>query len=150
MNQSQFLRGFTIFEVLIVIALGILLVALTLPVGVRFYQAQVVDETTTEVLGALVGAARESRLGKNDHAFGVKFFSDHYVVFEGDQYASRIITEDQTVQFPGGTIIGILNPEIDFAKVSGIPNVNETLSLSVYGVTHVIDISGVGVITQIN
>ncbi len=150
MYEDNFTKGFTIFEVLIVIGISTLLIALTAPMGFRFYQVQVADETTVGVLSALQSATREARLGKNDHAFGIKFLSDRYVIFEGDQYTARIPAQDQTYALPLGTSIGSTTDEIVFAKVTGIPSATGTFSIGLYGVTHMIAVNSFGMATQTN
>ena len=129
-------RGFTILELLLVIGLLTVLVALTLPVGLRFYQLQVVDETADSVTSLLVNAKMEARLGKHDRDHGVKFLPNLLVVFEGDSYVLRVTSEDQPFPLPPGTILsGMSSDEIRFAKVTGSPSATGTLSLSLYGET---------------
>ena len=141
-------RGFTIFEVLLVIGIGTLLLALTLPIGFRFYQQQVADETGESVFSALRNAEYAARLGKHDNAFGVKFFPESYVLFEGSAYATRVIAQDQVFAIPlGATVVSSTN-EVVFAEVSGRPNATGTVTTQMYGRTRAFIIESSGVISE--
>jgi type II secretory pathway pseudopilin PulG len=149
-HGRQLSSGFTLLEVLLVLGMGVLFVSLTLPVGVRFYQFQVADETTLEVLSALRVAAFEARLGKHDRAFGIKFFSDRYVIFEGGSYASRTQSEDHVIPFPLGASVASTTSEFVFTKWSGGASATGTVTMTLYDVSHTLSISERGIVTQLN
>jgi len=122
------MKGFTLLELLLVIGAAILIAAFTIPVGVRFFQNQILDETTSSILGALRRAQNQAISQKNDSVFGVKFLSGSYVLFQGNSYGSRIQSEDESFSLPGGiTTAGI--EEVVFAKLTGIPNTTGTLTI---------------------
>lgn len=148
MRLLTYKKGFTLIEVLLVIALGTVLTALALPVGFRFYQFQIADEAATGVLSALRNAESNARLGKEGSAFGIKFLPASYVVFQGDTYAARLTARDEIFSLPPDTDIGSASDEIVFARVTGAPSATGTITLSLYGRTHVIDLNDAGVVTQ--
>ena len=115
-------------ELLLVIATAILVAALTIPVGIRFFQTQTLDETTAGILETLRRAQTQAMFQKNDSAFGVKFLSDSYVLFQGSSY-EEIPSEDESFSLPSGiTTTGI--DEVVFAKLTGIPNPSGTLTIT--------------------
>lgn len=140
--------GFTILEVLLVMAMGVLLISLTLPVGLRFYQVHIAETTTEELIATYRRAVSAARLGKNNQPFGVKLFADHFVLFEGGTYASRVASQDQTTAFPLGATMTTRSDEIVFAPVTGLPSATGTVTLSLYGKTHAIEITDMGLVTQ--
>lgn len=148
MRLSTFKKGFTLIEVLLVIALGTVLTALALPVGFRFYQFQVADEAATGVLSALRNAESHARLGREGSSFGIKFLPASYVVFQGDTYATRLVARDELFSLPTDTDIISTADEIVFARVTGVPSATGTIALTLYGRTHVIQINDEGVVTQ--
>jgi len=148
MKQFKNPQGFSIIEVLLVIALGTALTALALPVGFRFYQFQVADETSTGILSALRNAESRSRLGSEGSTFGVKLLPTSYVLFQGDTYASRNVSRDAIFPLPAGTNIVSTSDEIIFARVTGIPSATGTISIVLYDRMHEIEVNDAGVITQ--
>jgi prepilin-type N-terminal cleavage/methylation domain-containing protein len=150
MLLRSFTKGFTIFEVLIVIGISTVLLALALPVGFRFYQFQVADETTTGILSALRNAESRSRLGMEGDTFGVKLLPDSYVLFQGDSYVARVVSHDETFPLPPGTSIESAGDEIVFARVTGIPSATGTIAITLYDRTHEIEVNDAGVISDVN
>lgn len=138
--------GFTVLELAIVIAIGVLLVGLTLPIAARFYQLAIATETSRDIAQALRGAERRAVLGVSASAFGVRFFPDRYVEFRGETYATRIASEDIIVPLPSGAIISGISDEIVFAEASGLPSATGTLALTVFERTHLIAIRDNGLI----
>lgn len=135
-------KGFTLLELLIVIALVIILVALTFPIGLNFYGNQAMDETSSNIISALRKAQSQSIFQNNDSSFGVKFLSDSYVLFQGGSYGGRIQSEDEIFSLPKGVSVSGAD-EIVFSKLSGItaPRVlvissrsyNQGISVNDYG-----------------
>lgn len=143
-------RGFTIFEVLIVIGVGIVLVLMTLPVSVRFYQLSIADETANDIVSVFRRAESSAMLGKYDRAFGVKFLPNQYVFFQGASYLSRIATEDQIFVLPSGSVLSGLPDEIMFTKQTGVPSATGTLMVRVFDRIHHVGIKDGGVIEYVD
>lgn len=120
-NTTFFLKnnaGFTLIELLITIAIASAVATMTLPVGMRFYQMQTLDEAAIDMLSALRRAYAHAVFQKNDSAFGVKFLSGSYTLFQGSSYAARTVSEDENVNLSSGlTTSGI--DEIVFSKLAG-------------------------------
>lgn len=138
--------GFTLLELALVIGIGVLLVGLTLPIGVRFYQFAIANETVRDIATALRRAERSATHGISASAFGVRFFPDRYVEFRGDSYTARIATEDVTVPLPAGTTISGVASEIVFAERTGIPSATGTLAVALFDRAQSLVISGNGLI----
>jgi len=115
-------------ELLLVIAAAILIAALTIPVGIRFFQTQTLDETTNGILETLRRAQSQAMFQKNDKAFGVKFLSDSYILFQGSLYG-EFPSEDENFSLPSGITTSGIN-EVVFSKLTGIPNSSGTLTIT--------------------
>ena len=113
------MKGFSIFEIILVISLLALLAALTVPVGVRFYQFSILDDATETALTLLRRAQKQAIAEKNNSAFGVRFLPVSMDLFEGATYATRIVSQDEVFNLPGGVTVSGL-PEVDFAVITGI------------------------------
>jgi prepilin-type N-terminal cleavage/methylation domain-containing protein len=142
-------RGFTILELLIVIGLSLVLLSATLPIGLTYYRRQVADETSRDLATALTRARAESRLMKNDHAFGVKFLPGQFVYFEGDSYTSRIASRDEVHLLPGGGTISAATDEFRFSKISGRPSATGTATLLLYGMRTDVSVSERGLVSSL-
>ncbi|MBU1160011.1 prepilin-type N-terminal cleavage/methylation domain-containing protein, partial [Patescibacteria group bacterium] len=59
-------HGFTLVELLIVIGLGIVIVAITVPIGLNFYNNQILDEASKDILSTLRKAQSYSMFQKNN------------------------------------------------------------------------------------
>ncbi|OHA59543.1 MAG: hypothetical protein A2589_01625 [Candidatus Vogelbacteria bacterium RIFOXYD1_FULL_46_19] len=96
------MKGFTLIEVIVSLALFIVLLGLFLPVALSYLSASHLADTTTGVQSALREAQAKAKWQKNDQSFGVKFLSDTYVLFQGESYASRDESEDLIFGLPAG------------------------------------------------
>jgi type II secretory pathway pseudopilin PulG len=131
----------------LVVALGALLVALSLPTAVTFYQSVVAADAADEITMALRSASRDAVLGKNDIAHGVNITSAAVTIFQGPSYALRVTSADMVIPLVSGVSLSGLPAEIVFAKLSGMPSATGTLTMSLYGKTHTIHIDDNSLIT---
>lgn len=89
--------GFTLLEIVIVVALLTLVGSLAL---VSFLRARVSRElvtTTQNVLSVLARAQANSLAGRDDSSWGVRLDQAQYVLFRGTTYASATLTEPYPV-----------------------------------------------------
>lgn len=136
-------RAFTLIEILIIISIALIILALTIPMGVKFFQSQNLDETVNDILETLRRAQNQALTQKNDSSFGVKFLSDSYILFQGDSFDFRVQSEDEVFDLRSGINISGID-EIVFAKSTGIPNVSGTMTLSSNNETKNININSQG------
>ena len=65
--------GFTMIEVLLVVAIGAGIFALSAPYSLNFYHTQLINDTQSNIIDALQRARHYAILQKNDSDFGVHF-----------------------------------------------------------------------------
>jgi prepilin-type N-terminal cleavage/methylation domain-containing protein len=111
-------KGFTLIELIVVIAVVLVIVGAVVPVGLSFYRSQVVDETAHDVLVALRKAQMLAMLQKNDSSFGVALLADRFVLFQGASYAARVQSED-TETFLSSIVTFSGMSEVVFSKMTG-------------------------------
>lgn len=127
--ERKAVRGFTLTELLLVIGIMLIIAIFTSPIGISFYQTQLLNETSDGLTSALRSAQSFARSGKHNHSFGVRILSDSYVLFEGDSYASRVVGEDDIFHISGTVVLSGID-EIVFSALDGKPNVVGIISIS--------------------
>lgn len=112
--------GFTLMEVLIVVVLMTLFLLLTIPFGIEFYREQVIEEQTSSLTNNLKIAQSHALSGKNDSSWGIKFFTDYYILFMGEDYddPERDTTYDREFSLSSGIEIEGIS-EVVFEKGTG-------------------------------
>jgi Tfp pilus assembly protein FimT len=122
------MKGFTLIELLIVTAFTALLLVFIVPITLQFLRVQNLVDTTNTLMSSLRDAHNQAVFQNNDSAFGVKFSSNSYTLFQGSSYATRTTGEDIVVALPNNvTLSGI--DQVVFAKRTGIPNTTGTILL---------------------
>jgi len=141
------MRGFTLLELLLVITAAVLVAAFTIPTGIRFFQIQLLDEATSDILGVVRRAQSQAVFQKNDSVFGVRFLPSSYVLFQGSSYALRVQSEDETFSLGGGiTATGV--DEVVFGKLTGLPNATSTITITSGSDMQTLDINSQGKIER--
>jgi prepilin-type N-terminal cleavage/methylation domain-containing protein len=120
-NKSK--TGFTLFELLIVIALVVLIMALAFPIGIDFFQEQRVEEETATLADNIKIAQARAMAGQNDSAWGIRFNAPEqgqYTLFQGDSFddPGRDTTYDEVFYMSSGAETGGAT-EIVFEKLTG-------------------------------
>lgn len=120
--------GLSFIEVLIVVGLLALIFAIGVPITLDFY----LDYQLTTEARFLVAALRQARnlslANHNESDHGVYINLGQFVVFQGNNYASREILQDNV--FPHIQAISVLGPtELIFEGLSG-RTASSTFSLS--------------------
>lgn len=121
--------GFTLIEVLVVLALTTALFGLGAGVGGNFYNNQTLISERDNIVGMLRNARNRAMDNANQTSHGVYIGAGGYTEFDGASYASRNTDYDATFpRYPKVTITG--PSEIVFAAMEGISNVSGTISVS--------------------
>jgi len=140
-------RGVTLVELLIAISIMILLAATAVPIYGNLQNLSQKEEATYSLLQSLRLARQDSLSGVNNYQHGVKFFSDHYIVFQGDAFTTRTAALDRNIKLSPSLSLtnDFLNNEIVFSR-GGLPNSLGTLTISeVNGQSRVITVNKFGI-----
>ena len=140
--------GFTLFELLLVMAGSAILLAFTLPIAIRFYQGQLVDDTARTLVDTLRRAKASAIAQKDSQPHGVKLntASSTFVHFEGTSYATRIPSADETIDYPSSMTIASTSTEVTFSELYGTSTISDLWSVNIDGASSKISISPQGVI----
>jgi len=146
-NTYTPVSGFTLFELMLVMAMVVIIGVFTSSIGVSYYQSQILNETTDNLVSTLRQVQGLAMSGKNNHAFGVFIDEGSYTMFEGQNYESRLI--DQDLVFPINSNITISGPsEIIFSELTGNANVTDTLYISLGNKEQQVNILSTGYIDK--
>jgi prepilin-type N-terminal cleavage/methylation domain-containing protein len=142
-NPSR--RGFSLLEILLVIALMTVIVGIGTPALSRLFYRNNLNLDAENIKTDLYLAQTRAKAGENNSAWGVYLDGASSTIFSGTSYAFRDISFDET-NFLSGTIAsGSLN-EIMFQEISGRPTASGTITLNLSGETENIKINGYGLI----
>lgn len=122
-------RGFTIVEVLIVVAILTIVFGFSLGVGSNFYSSQVLIGERDSVVSLLRNARTRAMNNTNQSSHGVFIDTNQYVAFDGESYAARNQAYDAV--FPRSAGVTITGPlEIVFKVMEGTSNVSGTIAVT--------------------
>lgn len=122
-------RGFSLVELVIVMAIFLLLLAVADVSYSNFSTATKLDIATKSVVKALHSAQMRAGQVNGDARWGVEVLTTEIVVFKGTSYATRDQSADQSLNMPGGVVpSGLI--EVVFAPVMGYPAAAGTITLT--------------------
>lgn len=131
---KNYMRGFTLIEVLIVISLLTMLAGLTLFFDVSSFRRTAFNAELATLAVALQTARADALNNINQSAHGVKIYPgsyNGYVVFEGTDYSHRDATKDVSIPSMYTVSVAPLSAdEVVFKQLSGeASTTNYTLAL---------------------
>ena len=128
-NFPRTATGFSIVEILIVVAILTIIFGFSVGIGSNFYSGQALIAERDSVIGLLRNARTRAMDNVNQLGHGVYIGANQYVAFDGESYAARIQDYDAAFpRFPGVTIAG--PSEIVFKSIEGTSNVSGTIIIS--------------------
>jgi len=95
------LPAFSLLEVLIVTTIFFAIAIITLPFSIGQLQESRSDAVLKDLRSALFLIEQDAYTRKNNSAYGIAFFSDHYIEFSGPSLATA--TEQNSVSVTGST-----------------------------------------------
>ena len=151
-------HGFTLIEILLVLSIIAIITAVALPVSQTIFTKNNLDVTVNNIESDLNKAYTFARAGKNDSDWGIHlenntltFFADSYDPNNANGLNEIFVIQPSITL--GGSILNSGVIEVVFAKGSGIPNIpnlNDTITAAIQGVTKTIYINSKGQIGLIS
>jgi type II secretory pathway pseudopilin PulG len=138
--------GFTLIELLVVVGIFVALIVVSDSVYTNLKSSSNLKIATGSLVQAVRYAEENTQSGRGDSKWGVKILSDKVVVFKGNSYASRDVSSDQNLDFPGG-IVPSGSSEFVFEKMTGWTTTTGTATITNNSGSKNISINAKGVIT---
>ncbi len=143
-------RGFTLIELLLSITLIAIVSTFIFTSFVEYRNQQVFQSAVVEVASVIKETRQKTLSSETTTQFGIYFFSDHLVVFEGAIYNPASVT-NQIKTLPGVTVTPSLTggvSEFIFTRLTGVPSAIGAITITDNrsGSTEVITILSSGLI----
>lgn len=122
MNKKD-IKGFSLIEVVVAMAIMIILISITILIGRSFNNTENL-ESAGRIIGEKVKLAKARSLGAlNDTNYGVHFENNRIVVFAGSVYADGALT-NEIFNLPGNIDINSISlagggPDMVFGRLTG-------------------------------
>jgi type II secretory pathway pseudopilin PulG len=129
MNLPKNRSGFTLIEVLLMVALIIAIGAASLPTFLQPIFSRQTEAVASELAGSLKKAQSYSMVGKGGAQWGVAVRDGAIVLFQGDTYADRNSVHDESYVIPHGIDISGFDETV-FARVTGRPDTTPETTIS--------------------
>jgi prepilin-type N-terminal cleavage/methylation domain-containing protein len=123
------MKGFTIYEVLIALAILTGLASLGLFVSFDFYKSYAFYSERNIVIGIIQKARSQSLANINESKHGLYLENDRYTIFQGENYASRNPVYDEIIQ-ANPLVVNSGLREVVFDQLSGNPSAAGTIVLN--------------------
>lgn len=142
-KNVKLFSGFTLIEILVVIAVLLVISAITIPGMVTFRTKNSAENSAMEIARLIELAKSKAMASEDDEKFGVYFDyllePSKYILFKGDSYATREAADDLTYSLPeelefyninlSEIETGDASNEVVFGKLPGISSHQGNVSL---------------------
>ncbi len=145
MANSVYMKGFSLIEFMLVVALVGVVSVITFPMSLSLYNSQIFSDAHNGLIDSLRVAHSYALTQKNDTSHGVKIFEDYYVVFEGVSYVARDQEMDVSVSLSDTISFSGLH-EVVFDQFTGYVNESSDIVLADAYQQATITVSQIGVI----
>jgi prepilin-type N-terminal cleavage/methylation domain-containing protein len=148
------IKGFSIIEMLVVIAIIIALSGTVLSAFVSYRKSQSLSLDTEAVVGTLLQARNQTISSKNASVYGVNFSTNSVTLFAGPTFNQGDPNNQVLSLSPGNTLATTLSPAtaITFNRITGETNATSTVSVLITGElgSTTIKIYKTGVVEKVN
>ena len=134
-KSNFFVKGFTMVELLLTVALVSVIAGVALPSLGTYYVNNLLKETADEMVDRLKTAQTRSIYGDNGETHGVFFDSNYFVLYLGNEF--DVSNPENVDSVIGGRLeifdIDLENNQVVFNKYSGLPDNAGSLKLKIKG-----------------
>jgi prepilin-type N-terminal cleavage/methylation domain-containing protein len=124
--------GFTLVELLIVMAISLILVTAAVPIYGGLQVSAQLNETNSQIIQTLRTARERSVAGVNNSRHGVYFGSNTYTIYQGNSYTGRDTAYDRTATLDSALSFtyDITDGEVNFTQNKGKVNNTGTITVN--------------------
>jgi prepilin-type N-terminal cleavage/methylation domain-containing protein len=146
-----YMKGFTLPELLITIAIIVIISAAAIPIYGNLQVKSQINESTSLIIQTIRTAKEKSMVRVNSSGHGVWFAADSFTLYAGSSYTGRDTDYDRRQEVDPSVTIATTLPggEINFSKSFGEPDSVGDITLTHdTGEVRVIDINSLGVVEE--
>jgi len=141
--------GFTLPEIIVVLSLIVIISAISVVAFFNLREKKSIDKDVDSVVSIIEKTRNMSLNRKNDSSYGVYFSTTSVSVYSG----GTRITGNKISEYPleaiskiATTSLSSYGSEIDFTKITGVPNATGTITISTASYSKVITVYGTGLV----
>lgn len=138
------MKGFTILELLLAVAMIAVLVGVSIPLYSIYYSRNSISDSSALVVDSLRAAREMSVASKHGSVWGVRLEQGKVTIFKGQDFSSRDQSHDQVIILEDDIIFTGLN-DIYFTK-AGTPNQVGNIAVSYSEEALLINVNEKGII----
>lgn len=142
------MRGFTLIELILVIAILSFISLFSAPFYSRFLLQNAVDNTVDELSGSLRKAQTYSMAGKQGSSWSVNFSANTITLYKGTVFAVRDTALDEKFSInPNVNVSGM--SDISFSRITGLPTPGSAaITVSSHGNSKTVIMNSQGVVSR--
>lgn len=138
--------GFTFIELLLTVAMVLVLGGFSSIYLTRSLYSNATQNTADYIAGTLRKAQAYAMSGKNNSKWGVTITGNQVVFFQGNSYATRVTSQDQTFDLNTNITISGFS-EVVFTKDTGTPSATLTVTISASQASKNLTLNNQGVVS---
>lgn len=143
-------KGVTFIELLLVVAIVLTLSVLSAPFYSRFLTQNAVDNTSDQLIGSFRKAQLYAISSKKFSSWGVNYSSYKITLYKGSSYLTRDASFDENFSVNTNISVSFSAPstDVNFARVTGLPNISPTITVTDNNKSDVFSINSQGVVSR--
>jgi len=145
------MRGITVVELLVVIAVIGIIILIAFPQFSRMRENQLIKNATVDVLSVIEKARSQTLSSLNSSEYGVRFQPDQVIIFKGKVFSGSAVDNETIDIIPPASISNITLNEVSgsemnmyFNRLSGVPSASGTITINTTNIQKIITISATG------
>lgn len=144
-------KGITFIELLLVVSIILILSALSIPFSSRLLTRNAVDNTSDQLINSIRKAQIYAMMGKQNSSWGVNYSSNTITLYKGSSFATRDTSLDETFNVNTNISVSFSTPstDINLTRVSGLPNIQPTITISEGNKSDIFSINSQGVVSKL-
>jgi len=137
--RNNYIKAFTLIEILFVISILGILLAIALPNLNSLRSNQILNSTTVDVVSAINKASSQTLASLDSSSYGVHFASDRVVIYKGTVYDVNDL-DNQVVEIDPPATISVIGlggyTSIYFERLTGAPSIHGTVTIGLTSGVH--------------
>jgi type II secretory pathway pseudopilin PulG len=143
-------RAYTLIEVLLVVGIFTAMALITMPYSINLLQSGRGEDNTKNMVSNMFKQQQDAFSGQSNSAYGISFYSDHYVLYQGASLAGA--TDTLSINFDRSVTISNISLtggaiEVNFSKNSLKPSKSGSVTVSDSVNTYLVTINAEGLLS---